>query len=119
VNFEVEPATDSRTGTIAINDTRVTVFQESDPCNTLTFNSAKILSLNDIQPAPTPAFIAEDFNNALVSCISGIRRHGQVRKPALHLVAQERIILLSSPSASARLDRCRGRPLPHPDPARS
>jgi uncharacterized repeat protein (TIGR01451 family) len=67
VNFEVERTTGSRTGTIAINDTRVTVFQESDPCNTLTFNNAKILSLNGIQPAATPAFVAEDFNNDSVS----------------------------------------------------
>jgi uncharacterized repeat protein (TIGR01451 family) len=67
VNFEVEPTIASRTGNIDINNTRVTVLQESDACNTVTFNNAKILSLNGIRPAPTPAFVAEDFNNDSVS----------------------------------------------------
>jgi uncharacterized repeat protein (TIGR01451 family) len=69
VTFTVEPATGARNGLITIGGNRFSVFQEFNACDTVTFNNAKILTLNGAQPGPlpNPTFFADDFNNDSVS----------------------------------------------------
>jgi uncharacterized repeat protein (TIGR01451 family) len=68
VRFIVEPTTVARGGTITINDTRITVFQEFNACSTVAYNTPKVLSLSGLEQFSTVAnLIAEDFNNDSVS----------------------------------------------------
>jgi uncharacterized repeat protein (TIGR01451 family) len=64
VRFEVEPTTVARGGTITINNTRITIFQEFNACSTVTFHTPKIFTLTGLGDFSMPAnLITEDFNN--------------------------------------------------------
>jgi hypothetical protein len=54
VSFEVEPATAARSGVLTIGGKRFVVFQEFNACDTVTFNNAKIVTLNGVPPGPLP-----------------------------------------------------------------
>jgi uncharacterized protein (TIGR03437 family) len=69
VSFKVEPTIGSRAGTIMVNATTISIFQEVNACPTATFNLPKYLTLPEtISQSGLGGFnLAEDFNNDSVS----------------------------------------------------